>query len=70
MSTIAEREELVSWFPFGPVHTLDTVTGGFTELSSDAEQVNLKVIPSYSGVVEGVMVRETWGGGTNKRECN
>ena len=51
----------------GPVHTLNTVTGLFTELSSDAEQVRLTAVPSYSGVVEGVIVRVSWGGGTNRR---
>ena len=61
--------ELVSWSPLAPIHTLDTVTGLFTELSSDAEQVRLTAVPSYSGVVEGVIVRVSWGGGTNRREC-
>ena len=66
MSIIVMQEEFVSWSPFGPVHTLDTVTGLFTKLSSNAEQVRLTAVPSYSGVVEGVMVRVSWGGGTNR----
>ena len=58
MSITVIREELVSCSPLGPVHTMDTVTAVFTTLvSSVAEQVRLTGVPSYSGVVEGVMVR-------------
>ena len=64
MSTMVMREELVR---LGPVHTLDIFT---EELSSDTEQVRLRAVPSYSGVVEGEMVRVSWGGGTNTRECS
>ena len=70
MLTTEVRELLFgSVSPLDLVHTVDTI-GLFTELSSDAEQVRLTAVPSYSGVVEGVMVRVSWGGGTNKRECN
>ena len=58
MSITVIREELVSCSPLGPVHTMDTVTLVFTTLVfSTAEQVRLTRVPSYSGVVEGVMVR-------------
>ena len=71
MSTIVMRELLlVSCVPLGPVHALDTVGLITTEVSSDAEQVRLTAVASYSGVVEGVMVRVSWGGGTNRRECS
>ena len=72
MLLTTEVRELLfgSCSPLGPVHTLDIVIGLFTEkLSSDAEQVRLIAVPSYSGVVDGVMVRVSWGGGTNRREC-
>ena len=60
MSITVIREELVlvSCCSLGPVHTLDTVTAVFTTLvSSVAEQVKETGVPSYSGVVAGVMVR-------------
>ena len=69
MSIKEVRDEPVSWYPVDPVHTLDTVNAVFTEeLSSNAEQVRLTAVPSYNGVVDEVMVRVSWGGGTSRRE--
>ena len=62
-----KQEELVSSSPLGPVHTLVTLTGVSTELSSVTEQVRLTAVPSYNGVeLVGVMVRVTCGEGTDR----
>ena len=73
MSTIVIRSLellLVSCSPLGAIHILDTVTGVLTMVVSIvAVQVRLTGVPSYSVVVlEGlVMVRVTWGGGTDTK---
>ena len=69
MSTIVIRSLellLVSCSPLGAIHILDTVTAVLTMVVSIvAVQVRLTGVPSYSVVVlEGVMVRVSWGGGT------
>ena len=69
MSTNVMRKELFNCSPLGPVHTLETLKGIFSSnVFSDAEQVRLTAVPSYSGVIEGGMVSVSWGGGTNQRE--
>ena len=74
MSTIVIRSLellLVSCSPLGVIHILDTVTGVLTMVVSIvAVQVRLIGVPSYSVVVlEGlVMVRVSWGGGTDTRQ--
>ena len=70
MSTIVIRSLellLVSCSPLGAIHILDTVTAVLTMVVSIvAVQVRLTGVPSYSVVVlEGVMVRVSWGGGTD-----
>ena len=69
MSTIVMREEHSNCSPLGPVHTLETLKGIFSSnVFSDAEQVRLTVVPSYSGVMEGLMVTFSSGGGTIQRK--
>ena len=70
MSTIVIRSLellLVSCSPLGAIHILDTLTAVLTMVVSIvAVQVRLTGVPSYSVVVlEGVMVRVSWGGGTD-----
>ena len=73
MSTIVIRSLellLVSCSPLGAIHILDTVMLVLTMVVSIvAVQVRLTGVPSYSVVVlEGlVMVRVSWGGGTDTR---
>ena len=69
MSTIVIRslEPLVSCSPLGAIHILDTVTAVLTLVVSIV-QVRLTGVPSYSVVgLEGVMVRVSWGGGTDTK---
>ena len=72
MSTIVLRSLellLVSCSPLGAIHILNTVTLVLTMVVSIvAVQVRLTGVPSYSVMVlEGVMVRVSWGGGTDTR---
>ena len=51
-------------FPLGSVHT--TLAVVITLVSTVAVQVILKVVLSYIGPVDGLVVRDTTGGGTVK----
>ena len=69
MSTIMMRDKFFNSSPLGPIHALETLKGMLSlKVVSDAEQVKLTVVPSYSGKVKGLMVSASSGGGTNEIE--